>query len=77
MSGYLVIWRHTMDDIPIGLFADYDEAYKFACTISQKNGYEIAKKLDIDCSTPVCFAICSFVSGAPSYFEFVTRKDDF
>jgi hypothetical protein len=76
LSGYLVVWRHTMDDIPIAFFSDEAAAYKFAEKVSWRDSYKRAKQLDIDCSTPVCFAVCTFEKGLSTRFEFVARKDD-
>lgn len=76
LSGYLVVWRHTMDDIPIAFFGDAAAAYKFAEKVSWRDGYKRAKQLDIDCSTPVCFAVCTFEKGLSTRFDFVNRKDD-
>jgi hypothetical protein len=77
LSGFLVVWRHTMDDVPLGLFADEKEAIKVATTITWRQSYDIARKLDIDCSTPVCFAYATFKNGIASAFTVVDRKDDF
>lgn len=76
LSGYLVIWRHTMDDIPVGLYADEKEAIKVAKTMTWKQGYDAARRLDIDCSTPVCFAYTTFKAGVASNFVVVDRKDN-
>lgn len=76
LSGFLVVWRHTLDDVPLGLFADEKEAIKVATTITWRQSYDIARKLDIDCSTPVCFAYATFKNGIASAFTVVDRKDD-
>lgn len=76
LSGYLVIWRHNMDDVPVGLFANREEALKVAQTMSFQTGYAIARKLGIDCSTPVCFAVCEFTNGKTTDIGYVTRDDD-
>lgn len=76
IDGYLVIWRHTMDDIPVGLFANKEEALAFAETMSFRAGYTVAKKLEIDCATPVCFVVCRFVGGKPEELIYVGREDD-
>ena len=76
LSGYLVIWRHTMDDIPVGLFAAEQDAIKAAKTMTWTQGYLCARRLDIDCSTPVCFAYAVFKNGVASDFVIVARKDD-
>jgi hypothetical protein len=76
LSGYLVVWRHTMDDIPVGLYADEKDAIKAAETMTWKHCYAVARRLDIDASTPVCFAYTEFKDGVATAFRFVDRKDD-
>ena len=76
LSGYLVIWRHTMDDVPLGLFRTKEAAMAAAKKTSFRAGYAAAKKLDIDCRTPVCFAVIGFDNGKPTEMFVVDRPDD-
>lgn len=76
LSGYVVIWRHTMDDVPVGLYANEKDAIKAAKTMTRKQGYNAARRLDIECATPVCFAYAVFKNGVASDFVVVDRKDD-
>ena len=76
MSGFLVMWRHTMDDIPIGLYQTKEDATIAAETTSFETGYAIAARLDIDASTPVCFCCVAFEDGAPTELFIVPRADD-
>lgn len=76
LDGYLVMWRHTMDDVPVALFANKSDAIEFAETTSFRASYTVAKKLDIDCATPVCFVVCRFVGGKPTEIIYVDRGDD-
>lgn len=76
LSGFAVIWRHTMDDIPVGLYADEKDAIRAAEKITFKAAYKIARDLDIDCSTPVCFGYVEFVKGQAKNLVIVDRKDD-
>lgn len=76
LTGYLVIWRHTMDDVPLGLFRTKDAAMEAAKKTSFRAGYAAAKKLDIDCRTPVCFAVIGFDNGKPTEMFIVDRPDD-
>lgn len=76
LSGYLVVWRHTMDDVPLGLYANEKDAKKMAEKTTFKQGYAIARRLGIDCGTPVCFAYTVFKDGVATDLVFVTRKDD-
>lgn len=77
MSGYLVIWRHTMDDVPVGLFADRAEAVKVAKTMSHRAGNAIATRIEFAVSTPVCFIVVQFDAGKAVDFFPVDRKDDY
>jgi hypothetical protein len=70
MNGYLVLLRHTMDDLPIGLYADRDEALLECGRIggSPDNGMptkEIRDVYETDCSTPVSVCVVRFVNGKP------------
>lgn len=76
LTGYLVLWRHTMDDVPVGLFRTKEAAIAAANKTSFRAGYAAAKKLDIDCRTPVCFAVVAFDNGKPTEMLFVNREDD-
>jgi len=76
LSGYLVVWRHTMDDVPLGLFRTKEAAMDAAKKTSFRAGYAAAKKLDIDCRTPVCFAVIGFDNGKPTEMFIVDRPDD-
>jgi len=75
-SGFLVMWRHGMDDVPISFHATEAEAVKAAETTTFTQGYEIADLLGIDCSTPVCFVIVEFQDGAPTRLFWQPREDD-
>jgi hypothetical protein len=76
MSGYLVVWRHGMDDVPVGLYDSFLAAMSVAKNMSHRAGYAAAKKLDIDCSTPVCFAVVGFDKGKPVEMFIADRNDD-
>jgi hypothetical protein len=76
LSGYVVVWRHTMDDVPVGLFGTLTAAIHAAKSMSFRAGYATAKKLDIDCRTPVCFAVIEFDNGKPTELFVIEREDD-
>lgn len=76
LSGYMVVWRHTMDDVPIGLFRTKEAAIAAAKKTSFRAGYAVAKKLDIDCRTPVCFNVVEFENGRPKDMLVIDRPDD-
>jgi hypothetical protein len=76
MCGYLVVWRHTMDDVPVGLFRTKAAAIAAAKKTSFRAGYAAAKRLDIDCRTPVCFAVIEFINGTAASMSVIDRPDD-
>lgn len=76
LSGFVVIWRHTMDDVPVGLFRTKAAAIKAANKTSFRAGYATARKLDLDCTTPVCFAVVEFDNGKAKEMIAVDRDDD-
>ena len=76
LTGYLVVWRHGMDDIPIGLFADEAEAIRVAKKTSFSAGYKICERLEISCGTPVCFGYVPFTKGVPQEYVIVDRDDN-
>ena len=76
LSDYLVVWRHTMDDVPLGLFRTKARALACAKKISFSAGYAVARKLGIDCRTPVCFAVIKFDNGGATEMTVIDRDDD-
>jgi hypothetical protein len=77
MTGYLVIWRHTMDDVPVGLFADREEAFKVAKTMSRRAATNVDDRLGFGFSTPVCFVVVPFKNGKAVGYHDVDREDDY
>lgn len=69
MDGYLVWLRHTMDDLPIGLFPHTAKGKAEACIFAGETKpmptAKIRKVLGVDCSTPVCVSVVEFVGGKP------------
>jgi hypothetical protein len=76
LSGWMVVWHHTMDDIPVGLFADEKAAFKFAEKCPHKDAYTTVKNLGISCSTPLFFSVVHFNKGAAVDNFIVERSDD-
>ena len=76
LAGWVVEWHHTMDDIPVGLFADEKEAFKFAEKCQHKTAYNTVKTLGISCSTPLFFSVVHFDKGAAVDNFIVERRDD-
>lgn len=79
MNGYLVLWVHTMDDIPCGLFASKEDAMAFVAAnpidIDAANGTDLfrvgprvraAWELHgTDASTPLGYRVVGFKAGVP------------
>lgn len=65
-----------MDDVPLGFYADEKDAIRVADKISFRAAYKIARNLDIDCSTPICFAVVPFENGTPTNMFVLDREDD-
>lgn len=65
MNGYLVLLRHEMDDLPIGLFATYNEAKAFAVEHGPDPTDDEREVFYTDCSTPLYTCVVPFVDGVP------------
>lgn len=75
---YLVILSHTMDDIPIRLFEDRDEALAFADGLPWEAPSDLMQRLELpDCSTPASVTIVVFNNeGLPISRVIVKEYDD-
>lgn len=76
MDGWLVLWRQTMDDIPVGLFKTQAAAEKFAKKVSIKACNHIAAVNDLSTTTHVCFFVCEFKFGTLVSARQIDRADD-
>jgi len=63
MNGYLVVLRHTMDDLPIKLCATYEEALAFAKKTKGMPTRRIRDVIGTDCSTPHSVSVYVFEKG--------------
>lgn len=75
MNGYLVLLRHGMDDLPIGLFDTQGRADQFASTVEPMPTEAIRSLYGTDCSTPCCVEIVEFANGLPVNIRFVRDFD--
>lgn len=75
MNAYLVLLRHTMDDLPIALFGDRDRAVKFAQKTRPQPTDAIRNFYNADCATPVAVVVVEFVRGKPKRFVFSKDVD--
>lgn len=71
MNGFLVVLVHTMDDLPIGLFATHPEAMALAKRQRGMPTVAMRNVFDTDASTPCCVSICEFRDGVPLGLELV------
>lgn len=63
---YLVTLSHGMDDVPIRLFDDRDEAFAFAETMWWDVPDDLSQRLELpDCDTPAVISITTFGDGVP------------
>lgn len=75
MNAFLAALRHTMDDIPLRLFATEAEAWHFAAGVGTNDGEREKDLLVIDASTPVCVAVYTFEAGLLSSCTIVKSFD--
>lgn len=73
---YLVIERHTMDDLPIGLFETRAEAVKFAAEFTEPQSEKTVDRLGFDCTTPCNISIVRFRGSRPQSMSCVRSYDD-
>lgn len=63
---YLVILSHGMDDIPVQLFNDRDQAFGLAESLDWDAPEDILQRLELpQCSTPCCITVTTFRDGLP------------
>jgi hypothetical protein len=74
MDGYLVVLRHAMDDYPIRLFADRDEAFAFAETADWLPDETIRRLFNGGGKSPSCFFVVEFKGGQPCDREVLDRE---
>ena len=63
LDGYLVLLRQTVDDTPLGFFANRDEAIKFADNSDGMPSPEIMSIYGDACSSPIAVQIIEFSKG--------------
>lgn len=74
---YLVLLRHTMDDLPVRLCKTRAEANEVAVNLDEMPSDGIRDLFGTDCSTPVNVCIVRFNdSGVPVKMNCVRNFDD-
>jgi hypothetical protein len=63
MTGFLVIVRHDLDDLPIRLLEDLETAKEFAESCDEHCGDGVADLLGLDATTPQALWIYEFQAG--------------
>ena len=76
MDGYLVVIRHSCDDIPLLLTGSLAEAMQFASQVDEDDGEDEKAFLGIDATTPVCVSVMHFVGGRVAKIECGKCFDD-
>ena len=77
MFHYLVNLCHGMDDVPMGLFQDRDEAFAFANSIGWDVPEAMIQRLQLpNCSTPCVITITTFDGQTPISRVVVRNYDD-
>ena len=73
INGYLVLLRHTMDDLPLRFFGEneYAKAKQFARSRGEMPTPHIRAVYNTDCSTPVGVDVVRFSNGVPVDVEMV------
>lgn len=76
MNGYLVLLRHCMDDIPVGLYANEKDAEEAAMRHGWDATHEEQGVLELDCDTPCNISIVRFMGGRPVKLRIVRHYKD-
>jgi hypothetical protein len=75
--AYLVNLCHSMDDIPMRICADVEEAFEYAKSIQWDVPDDLYKRLELPaCSTPVCVTVTTFLRGTPVSRVVVRNYED-
>lgn len=68
---YLVLYRCTMDDLPVAISTDWNEALAIAMGLSDTPPEEPQNILGLDATTPHSVAIVTFIGGQPAGIDTV------
>lgn len=71
MNGYLVVLRHSIDDLPLMLLPTHEEAMAAAQLVQPNDGENVKQMLSIDARTPICVWVYSFADGLVTAAELV------
>lgn len=63
---YLVLYRCTMDDFPVAISTNWDEALAIAMGLSDEPPEDLGDILGLDPSTPHSVGIVTFINGKPA-----------
>lgn len=76
MKQYLVLVRHTLDDLPVFLSDDKDKALAFAYKCGANSGDKAAAVLGLDATTPLNVTLVTFENGVPVDATFIKDLED-
>ena len=76
MNGFLVVLRHMMDDLPVGLFETRAEAVAYAKAISPMPGEWDKAVFNIECQTPISVFVAEFRDCFAKSFVMVRDFED-
>lgn len=76
MNGFLVVLVHTMDDLPVGLFATRQEAVEYADAHPEMPTEAELDVFPTDCSTPCNLSVVEFRGGMPVKIELIRLLDE-
>lgn len=63
MNCFLVMLRHSEDDLPLLVTSDGAEAVDYAKRVLPDDGEDVKATLGIDASTPLCVWVYQFAAG--------------
>jgi hypothetical protein len=73
---YLVVLSHNLDDFPIKLFTDRDEAFNHANSISWMPPEDVVRVLELPTSHPCVISVWVFRNDVPAGRVIVREFDD-
>ena len=74
---YMVVLSHGLDDMPMRLLYDRDEAFEYANSLHWMPSVDYLNRLELpDCSTPCVITVWTFRNGEPVSRVVVRNYDD-
>lgn len=70
-TQHLVLWRSTLDDVPLALIPDRRTAKRYAKNVSEHDARVAHDVMGLDFCSPVNVSVVTFRNGRPTKFEVV------